>query len=194
LNNYTSENKILLLDNYDSFTFNLVHLIEKLTKEKVVIKRNDEITLDDVEDFNQIILSPGPGLPAEAGIMLPLINRYYYKKILGVCLGHQALGIAFGGKLINLGKVHHGVSIPVVHYGNDKLFNQIPTEFPTGRYHSWVIDEDSFPSDLQIIAKGMDGTIQAIRHKQLNITGVQFHPESIMTPHGELLLNNWLNL
>ncbi|MBA3898867.1 MAG: aminodeoxychorismate/anthranilate synthase component II [Bacteroidetes bacterium] len=184
---------ILLLDNYDSFTYNLVHLVEKLTDLPLVVKRNDEINLDEVADFGRIILSPGPGLPADAGIMLELIKKYKETiPILGVCLGHQAIGEAFGAKLKNLGQVLHGVAVPVEHFGHEPLFTGIPNSFLTGRYHSWVVDENGFPDALQIIAKGQDGSIQALRHKNLNIWGVQFHPESIMTEYGEQLVKNWL--
>jgi anthranilate synthase component II len=184
---------ILILDNYDSFTYNLYHLVEKVTGEEIVVRRNDEIGLKEVDAYSSIILSPGPGLPPEAGILLPLIKEYgHSKKILGVCLGHQAIGQAFGGNLKNLGQVLHGVEIPVNCVDEDVIFKGIPKSFNTGRYHSWVIDEVGFPEDLRITAIGEEGSIQALRHKELKIWGVQFHPESVMTPFGGQLLKNWL--
>jgi anthranilate synthase component 2 len=184
--------KILILDNYDSFTFNLVHYVEQFCDD-VTVKRNDEITLSEVEAFDAIILSPGPGLPKDAGIMLNLIGRYAEtKKILGVCLGHQAIGEAFGSKLKNLNKVHHGVAIPIEIIDDaESLFRGIPSRIETGRYHSWVIDNATVSEALTVTATDEDGEIMAIRHRQYDVCGVQFHPESLLTPNGLQIVENW---
>lgn len=185
--------KTLILDNYDSFTFNLVHYVEQFCDE-VTVKRNDEITLEEVDGFNAIILSPGPGLPKDAGIMPELIKRYApTKKILGVCLGHQAVGEAFGASLKNLNQVHHGISIPTNVNTNDTLFNNIPPRIETGRYHSWVIDIETVPSELLVTAMDDDNEVMAIRHAQYDVCGVQFHPESLLTPEGLKIIQNWVN-
>jgi anthranilate synthase component 2 len=195
--------KILVFDNYDSFTYNLVHLVEKIIGSKVDVARNDQIPLDDVDKYEKIILSPGPGLPSEAGSLLPLIKQYASSKsILGVCLGHQAIGEVFGGKLVNLSKVYHGVASPVrivqrekpVDIANVDLFNGMNDGFMAGRYHSWVIDPAGFPDTLEITATDDSGHIMALRHKTYDILGVQFHPESVLTPHGELIMRNWLSM
>ena len=194
--------KILVFDNYDSFTYNLVHLVEKIIGEKVDVFRNDQIPLENVQIYDKIILSPGPGLPSEAGMLLPLIRQYAASKsILGVCLGHQAIGEVFGGKLTNLTKVYHGVSSPVKIIPqntrnvsvNADLFNDIPDGFLAGRYHSWVIDPDGFPESLEVTATDASGHIMALRHKTYDVLGVQFHPESVLTPQGELIMRNWLS-
>jgi anthranilate synthase component 2 len=193
--------KILVFDNYDSFTYNLVHLVEKIVGEKVDVFRNDQIPMENVQAYDKIILSPGPGLPAEAGLLLPLIKEYgISKSILGVCLGHQAIGEAFGGKLTNLSKVYHGVATPVriipqsprITKANADLFNGLTDGFMAGRYHSWVIDPESFPKVLEVTARDDNGHIMALRHRTLDILGVQFHPESVLTPDGELIMRNWL--
>ena len=186
--------KILILDNYDSFTFNLVHYLEQFCDDITVI-RNDEISLDEVDEFDAIVLSPGPGLPKDAGIMPELIQRYSStKKILGVCLGHQAIGEAFGAKLKNLNQVHHGVAIPVNITGvDDDLFKGLPSRIETGRYHSWVIDKDTIQSELLVTALDDNGEVMAIRHATLNVCGVQFHPESLLTPEGLKIIENWVN-
>jgi anthranilate synthase component II len=195
--------KILVFDNYDSFTYNLVHLVEKIIGNKVDVARNDQIPLEDVDKYEKIILSPGPGLPSEAGSLLPLIKQYASSKsILGVCLGHQAIGEVFGGKLVNLSKVYHGVASPVrlmqrekpVNVANVDLFNGMNDGFMAGRYHSWVIDPAGFPDTLEITATDDSGHIMALRHKTYDILGVQFHPESVLTPHGELIMRNWLSM
>ena len=195
--------KILVFDNYDSFTYNLVHLVEKLLHERVEVHRNDKIPLEKVKEYDKIILSPGPGIPEEAGLLLPLIKEYAASKpILGVCLGHQAIGEAFGGRLTNLSTVYHGVSTPVKilrpqgkgsngQAGND-LFEGLPDELEVGRYHSWVVSEDGFPAELEITARDEHGYIMGLRHKRLDVQGVQFHPESVLTPKGEQILKNWL--
>jgi len=198
----SGEERILVFDNYDSFTYNLVHLIEKIVQHKVDVCRNDQIDLDKIENYDAIVLSPGPGIPQEAGCLLPLIKRFAArKKILGVCLGHQAIAEAFGGTLINLTKVFHGVATPVKQiivnktpseYARDRIFENIPEEFVAGRYHSWVADESTLPECLDITARDQEGWIMALRHKQYNVVGLQFHPESVLTPLGEQILKNWL--
>lgn len=186
--------KILILDNYDSFTFNLVHYVEQFCDD-ITVKRNNEITLEEVEYFDAIILSPGPGLPKNAGIMPDLIKRFASsKKILGVCLGHQAIGEAFGASLKNLNQVHHGVAIPInVIERNEPLFKSLPDKIDTGRYHSWVIDKETVPSDLIISATDDYGEVMAIRHKTNDVCGVQFHPESLLTPNGLKIIENWIH-
>jgi anthranilate synthase component 2 len=188
--------KIVIIDNYDSFTYNLVHLIEKITNTNVTVFLNDEFELNQLQDFDKIILSPGPGLPQDAGKMMQVIETYKAtKSILGVCLGHQAIGLAFGATLKNLDTVYHGIASNIhLCNGVNKLFENIEMPMVVGRYHSWVIDGNNFPNDLTITAKDDDGNIMGIQHKTLNICGVQFHPESIMTPKGETLIRNWLTL
>jgi anthranilate synthase component 2 len=186
--------RILVFDNYDSFTYNLVHLIGKITDAKPDVVRNDKIALEDVQEYDKIILSPGPGIPEEAGLLLPLIKEYAAtKSILGVCLGHQAIGEAMGGKLKQLDKVFHGVAT-IVKPGKNSgfLFQNFPKEFKAGRYHSWVIDENFLPADLVVTARDENGIIMAVQHKKYDLSGVQFHPESIMTEHGETLLKNFI--
>ena len=186
--------KILVFDNYDSFTYNLVHLIEKITHGKVEVFRNDEIPLEKVADYDKIVLSPGPGLPSEAGLLEPLIKEYAASKsILGVCLGHQAIGEVFGGKLINLSTVYHGVSTPI-NIINDKalVLQHLPEQIEVGRYHSWVVSTDNFPDELEVTATDEHGYIMGLQHKKYDVQGVQFHPESVLTPMGEIILKNWL--
>jgi len=190
--------KILVFDNYDSFTYNLVHLVKKIDTSQVDVYRNDEIPMDKVKDYDKIILSPGPGVPAEAGQLLTLIKEYAStKSILGVCLGHQAIGEAFGAKLINLKQVYHGVATPIrireekLMHGKS-LFSNLPQEITVGRYHSWVISNDAFPDELEVTATDENGYIMALHHKHLDIQGVQFHPESVLTPDGETIIRNWL--
>lgn len=187
-------NKILVFDNYDSFTYNLVHLVEKITDSKVDVVRNDQLALEDAATYDKIILSPGPGIPAEAGLLLPLIKKYASSKsILGVCLGHQAIGEALGGKLQQLETVFHGVATDVMQEKDAGfLFSSLPAQFKVGRYHSWVIDEKGLPKELSVTARDEQGRIMAIQHKTLDLCGVQFHPESIMTEYGEKLLRNFL--
>jgi anthranilate synthase component 2 len=220
--------KILVFDNYDSFTYNLVHLVEKIMRQQVDVYRNDEIPLEKVKEYDKIILSPGPGIPEEAGLLLPLIKEYASSKsILGVCLGHQGIGEAFGGKLVNLRSVFHGVATTVrvisresidtsqssigsrqsapdsyrdgtrestnssliTHYS---LFDGIPDEFDAGRYHSWIISDENFPNELEVTARDDNNYIMALQHKNYDVKGVQFHPESVLTPMGEQILRNWL--
>ncbi len=185
--------KILIFDNYDSFTYNLVHLVEAITHSKVDVYRNDEIALEKVKDYDKIILSPGPGIPSEAGLLLPLIKEYAAtKSILGVCLGHQAIGEAFGGKLINLASVFHGISTSCTVSNEAPIFKYLPPNIKVGRYHSWVISEENFPGELEITARDENNYIMALQHKNLEVTGVQFHPESVLTPDGKTILENWL--
>jgi len=185
--------KILVFDNYDSFTYNLVHIVKALGYKNVEVHRNDKIALEDIQQFDKIILSPGPGIPSEAGILLDVIKTYATQKpILGVCLGHQAIGEVFGGKLINLPKVFHGVATPIKIIIKDKIFEDLPEEFAVGRYHSWVVSNEDFPQELEITAVDEYGYIMALRHKKYNIKGVQFHPESILTEYGEDIIRNWL--
>ena len=185
--------KILVLDNYDSFTFNLVQYIQEILGSKVDVRRNDAITLDAVAEYDAIILSPGPGLPSEAGIMPELIRRYAPEKaILGVCLGHQAIGEAFGAELENLAEVYHGVETPVsVTDHGEPLFRNIASQFQAGRYHSWAVKADRLPASLLVTAVDDKGAIMAMRHREYNVRGVQFHPESIMTEAGRQMLENF---
>ncbi|MEI9944918.1 MAG: aminodeoxychorismate/anthranilate synthase component II [Chitinophagaceae bacterium] len=192
--------KILVFDNYDSFTYNLVHLVEKITHEKVDVYRNDQIPLEKVKEYDKIILSPGPGIPDEAGLLLPLIKEYASSKsILGVCLGHQAIGEAFGGKLVNLTTVYHGVATKIEVGGKkqeakSRLFEGLPDELEVGRYHSWIVAEENFPKELEITARDENNYIMALQHKKYDVQGVQFHPESVLTPMGEQILKNWLTV
>ena len=185
--------KILVLDNYDSFTYNLVYIIRQLGfGVQMDVFRNDKISLDAVEGYDKIVLSPGPGVPEEAGIMPELLKRYSAtKSILGVCLGHQAIGEAFGGSLTNLSEVLHGVASKVT-VSPDLLFEGIPDTFSIGRYHSWVINESTLSKDLEVIGRTPDQQIMAIRHKTFDVRGVQFHPESILTENGVAIMKNWL--
>lgn len=188
--------KILVIDNYDSFTYNLVHILRELgLSADMVIRRNDEFQLSEVDDFESILLSPGPGVPSQAGLMPEVIKQYgATKNILGVCLGHQGIGEAYGAELHNLKQVFHGVTSKVKLTGKDELFEAIPEEFEVCRYHSWVIKSDGLPENIIVTAVDPEGTIMAIRHKEYNVRGVQFHPESIMTEHGKKLIENWIQL
>ncbi|MER3464672.1 MAG: aminodeoxychorismate/anthranilate synthase component II [Chitinophagaceae bacterium] len=185
--------KILVFDNYDSFTYNLVHLVQKIVNDDVDVYRNDQITLEKVKQYDKIILSPGPGIPSEAGLLLPLIKEYAStKSILGVCLGHQAIGEAFGGTLTNLSTVYHGIATSIKILSKSKILYGLPQEICVGRYHSWVINEKDFPMELEITAQDENGYIMALQHKNYDVQGVQFHPESVLTPDGETILRNWL--
>ena len=192
--------KILIFDNYDSFTYNLVHVVGKIIHAKVDVYRNDQIALEKINGYDKIILSPGPGLPSESGLLLPLIKEYASSKsILGVCLGQQAIGEVFGGKLINLKEVYHGVATKIKVKENRTLlendvFKNLPEELEVGRYHSWIVDKNDFPAELQITAEDENGYIMALRHKTFDVQGVQFHPESVLTPMGEKMMRNWLNV
>lgn len=186
--------KVVIIDNYDSFTYNLRHLVEELGAEVDVI-RNDQFEMGDLEKYDKIILSPGPGIPSEAGLLLDVIRTYAGKKsMLGVCLGHQAIGEAFGSKLTNLSHVFHGVQTLVDIVAEDPIFAGLPKEFPVGRYHSWVIDDKNLSPDLEITAVSKEGQIMAVRHRTLDIHGIQFHPESVLTPDGKVIVGNFLKL
>ncbi len=185
--------KILLLDNYDSFTYNLVHYIEQVTEETVDVFRNDEIKLEQIQAYDKIMLSPGPGLPKDAGIMPELIKTFFKtKSILGICLGQQAIAEAFGGSLINLDQVFHGVATPVNIIADDYLFKNIPSPFNAGRYHSWVVNTNNFPDQLEITAVDETGNCMALRHKKYDVRAVQFHPESILSEYGLEIIRNWI--
>ncbi|MDO4228727.1 MAG: aminodeoxychorismate/anthranilate synthase component II [Capnocytophaga sp.] len=183
--------KVLVIDNYDSFVFNLVHYLEELGCE-VVVKRNDQLTLDEVDTYSKILLSPGPGIPDEAGLLKPIIERYApTKSIFGVCLGQQAIGEVFGGVLTNLDKVFHGVATPVRVIEEDILFRNMPETFDVGRYHSWVV-QNPLPEDLIITSVDENGQVMSLRHKTYDVRGVQYHPESVLTPLGKTILKNWI--
>lgn len=184
--------KIVIIDNYDSFTYNLSHLVKELGAE-VTVYRNDQFELPQLEQFDKIILSPGPGIPSEAGLLLDVIKTYAGKKpILGVCLGHQAIGEAFGGRLTNLSQVYHGLQTPCNQFGNDYVFEGISNTCQIGRYHSWVVDKQDFPKCLEVTAESEEGFIMGLKHKDYDIHGIQFHPESVLTPEGAKMISNWL--
>ena len=186
--------KIVIIDNYDSFTYNLSHLIKELGAEVDVV-RNDQFELSDLEQYSKIILSPGPGIPSEAGLLLDVIRTYAGRKpILGVCLGHQAIGEVFGAKLENLADVFHGVATPCHIIADDPLFGSIKSDITVGRYHSWVVSKDGLPDCLEVTAESPEGQIMALRHKRLNVRGIQFHPESVLTPDGRQMILNFLYL
>lgn len=186
--------KIVIIDNYDSFTYNLCHLVKELGAE-VDVFRNDKFVISQLERYEKIILSPGPGIPEEAGLLLDVIHHYAgIKPILGVCLGHQAIGEAFGGKLENLDEVFHGVATEGSQFGNDPIFSGLPKRLVMGRYHSWVVSKQALPDCLEITAESDEGQIMGIKHKNFNIHGIQFHPESVLTPDGRTIINNFLHL
>ena len=185
-----------MIDNYDSFTYNLVHMLEAFDGVSVVVKRNDQLTLDDVVPFEKIVLSPGPGIPSEAGRMPEIVRAFAEtKSILGVCLGHQCIGEVFGGALLNIAEPIHGKATPIeVTDSAESLFGGLPKRFAVGRYHSWVVQREGLPTaNLQVTAVDDAGNIMALRHKQFDVRGVQFHPESILTEHGQTMLKNWLS-
>ena len=183
---------ITIIDNYDSFTYNLAHLVKSLGAE-VNVLRNDQFEMQQLQNADKLILSPGPGIPEEAGLMPDVIRTYADKKpMLGVCLGHQAIGEVFGAKLQNLSDVFHGVQTPVSIDNSDYLFAGLPTEIEVGRYHSWVVDTQGLPAELQVIASSHEGQIMALRHNTYDIRGIQFHPESVLTPEGRKIIDNWL--
>jgi anthranilate synthase component 2 len=184
---------ILILDNYDSFTYNIVHVLRELGVTPDV-ERNDVVDLDAVQKYDKIIISPGPGIPSEAGRLMKLIERYRQTKpILGVCLGHQALAESFGGKLVNLSQVWHGIADKIKIVDDDYIFDGLEREIVVGRYHSWAVSDENLPKEIIVTARDSEGTIMAFRHAELDIRGVQFHPESIMTECGKQLIQNWLN-
>lgn len=186
--------KTVIIDNYDSFTYNLSHLVKELGAEVSVV-RNDRFNLGDIDAFDKIILSPGPGIPSEAGLLLDVIRRYAGRKpILGVCLGHQAIGEAFGGTLENLSEVFHGVATPCHIIAEDPLFKGIAPDFEVGRYHSWVVSKENFPDCLEVTAVSDEGQVMALRHRTMEIHGIQFHPESVLTPEGRIIIQNFLAL
>ena len=184
--------KVVIIDNYDSFTYNLSHLVKELGAE-VTVFRNDMFKLEQLKSYDKIILSPGPGIPCEAGLLLDVIKCYAGKKpILGVCLGHQAIGESFGGKLTNLSEVYHGVATPCAITKKDYLFEGLPEKIEIGRYHSWVVDNDGFPDCLEVTSVSDEGYIMSLRHKEYDIRGIQYHPESVLTPDGKKIIENWL--
>jgi anthranilate synthase component 2 len=185
--------KILIFDNYDSFTYNLAHLVKVLGYSEVDVIRNDQIKLSEIEKYDKIILSPGPGIPSESGLLLPLIKEYASRKpILGVCLGEQAIGEVFGARLINLKDVYHGVATQAYIIEKDYIFDTVPSPVEVGRYHSWIVSRENLPDCLTITAEDEKGRIMALKHKKYDIHGVQFHPESILTPEGGIIIKNFL--
>ncbi|YBU88294.1 MAG: anthranilate synthase component II [Candidatus Walczuchella monophlebidarum] len=188
--------KILVLDNYDSFTYNLVSLIKEITNSTVYVFRNDSIPLEEVDNYDKILLSPGPGIPEESNILNPLIHNYApTKSLLGICLGQQAIAEVFGGELLNTKKVYHGITSKVkIIDSTEQLFKGLPDIIEVGRYHSWMVSAQQFPKELKITARGPKWEIMAIRHKKYDVVGVQFHPESILTPYGKKIVYNWLHV
>ncbi|MBQ8701591.1 MAG: aminodeoxychorismate/anthranilate synthase component II [Prevotella sp.] len=186
--------KIVIIDNYDSFTYNLSHLVKELGADVSVV-RNDQFELPDLEPYDKIILSPGPGIPSEAGLLLDVIRTYAGQKpILGVCLGHQAIGEVFGARLENLSEVFHGVATPCRIISDDPVFSGLPTEITIGRYHSWVVSSQNLPDCLEVTAVSDEGQIMALRHRDFDIHGIQFHPESVLTPNGKEIIKNFLDI
>ena len=187
--------KILVFDNYDSFTYNLVQMIEQISGDKVDVFRNDQIGLEEIEKYDKIVLSPGPGIPSEAGILIELIKKYApTKSILGVCLGQQAIAEAFGGSLINLTEIYHGVATNAQTIKKDApLLRDLPENLEVGRYHSWAVNPEDFPEELEITSIDENGMIMSLQHKVYDVQAVQYHPESILTPHGKKIIENFLN-
>ena len=186
--------RTVIIDNYDSFTYNLSHLVKELGADVTVV-RNDQFRLEQLQQYDKIILSPGPGIPSEAGLLLDTIRAYADKKpILGVCLGHQAIGEAFGGRLENLSDVFHGVATPCTLLADDPLFDGLPKQIDIGRYHSWVVSREAFPDCLEVTAESDEGQIMALRHRSYNVHGIQFHPESVLTPCGRTIIKNFIDL
>lgn len=184
--------KVVIIDNYDSFTYNLSHLVKELGAD-VTVFRNDQFQMEQLEAFDKIILSPGPGIPSEAGLLLDVIKTYAGKKpILGVCLGHQAIGESFGGTLTNLSEVYHGVATPATITQRDYLFEGLPDRIEVGRYHSWVVASSGLPACLEVTSVSDEGYIMSLRHKEFDIRGIQYHPESVLTQDGKTIINNWL--
>jgi anthranilate synthase component 2 len=187
--------KILVIDNYDSFTYNLVQYIERITKEAVDVRRNDKISIAEVAAYDKILISPGPGIPDEAGITKDLVRTWGpSKSILGVCLGHQAIAEVYGGSIRNLNKVYHGVTGEMKQLvDNEYLFKGVPVDFDAGRYHSWIVEDENLPDCLEVTARNNEDFIMALRHRDHDVRGVQFHPESVMTEYGGLMILNWIN-
>lgn len=192
-NNNSNQKKVLVIDNYDSFTYNLVHLVNELDRD-VEVWRNDKFDLADVEAYDKILLSPGPGIPEEAGLLLDVIRTYApAKSIFGVCLGQQAIAEAFGGSLLNLGRPMHGIATPIdVLDREETLFRDCPEVIKVGRYHSWVVNAEGLPDCFTVTATDSSGEIMALRHNEYDVRGVQFHPESVLTEHGKQMMKNWL--
>lgn len=185
--------RTIIIDNYDSFTYNLAHLVKELGA-AVDVLRNDQFRLEELEQYDKIILSPGPGIPEEAGLLLDVIRTYAGRKpMLGVCLGEQAIGQVFGGRLTNLSEVFHGVQTPAKIVEPDYIFRGLPEVIPVGRYHSWVVDTEGLPEDLVVTAISPEGQIMALKHREYDIRGIQFHPESVLTPDGKTIIKNWLS-
>lgn len=184
--------KTVIIDNYDSFTYNLAHLVKELGAEVSVV-RNDQFRLPELKPFDKIILSPGPGIPTEAGLLMDVIDAYApVKPILGVCLGHQAIGEYFGGKLTNLSRVFHGVASTISITAPDYIYKELPAQVQVGRYHSWVVDNEGLPDCLEVTSVSEEGQIMSLRHKQYDVRGIQYHPESVLTPEGRKIIANWL--
>lgn len=192
-NNNKPSTKILVFDNYDSFTYNLVQMVEQIVGDKVEVHRNDQIMLEEIEKFDKIILSPGPGIPTEAGILINVIKKYSpTKSIFGVCLGQQAIAEAFGGSLINLTEIYHGVATAAIQTKEHKIFKDLPKVLEVGRYHSWAVNPEDFPEELEITSVDDNGMIMSLKHKTYDVHAVQYHPESILTPMGKQILTNFL--
>lgn len=184
--------KTVIIDNYDSFTYNLAHLVKELGAEVSVV-RNDQFRLSELKPFDKIILSPGPGIPTEAGLLMDVIDAYAsVKPILGVCLGHQAIGEYFGGKLTNLSHVFHGIASTISITAPDYIYKELPAQVQVGRYHSWVVDNEGLPDCLEVTSVSEEGQIMSLRHKQYDVRGIQYHPESVLTPEGRKIIANWL--
>ena len=188
--------KIVVIDNYDSFTYNLVHALNSLTGDRIDVFRNDRVNMDELQSYDLIVLSPGPGIPDEAGSLKEVIARFApSKRILGVCLGHQAMAEVFGGELENINKVYHGVSTKVkILDTEDYIYKDIPDEFDGGRYHSWIVSKENFPDCFRITAVAENGEIMGMAHKEYDLRGVQYHPESVLTKYGNQIIKNWLKL
>jgi anthranilate synthase component 2 len=186
--------ELLIIDNYDSFTYNLVYLVRAITGKEPQVKRNDHFLLDKIAGYDKIILSPGPGVPKDAGLLMQLIGQYATSKsILGVCLGHQAIACHYGAELVNMPDVVHGKETPIKQLAEDILFSELPQQFNAGRYHSWIVSKEKFPDCLEVTAEDEYGSIMALRHRSNDVKGVQFHPESIMTKYGKQIITNWIN-
>lgn len=194
IDNKDFKTKILVFDNYDSFTYNLVQMVEQITGSSVDVRRNNEIPLEEIQQYDKIILSPGPGIPSEAGILIEVIKTYApSKSIFGVCLGQQAIAEAFGGTLMNLSEIFHGVATDANIIKEHSIFKDLPETLEVGRYHSWAVDPDNFPEELEVTSVDKDGMIMSLKHKRYDVHAVQFHPESILTPKGREILKNFLS-